>query len=88
MVRSGRRPSRTVSRALPCGDYGITLEGRLAATVERKSLPDLISSLTNGTLRYALTELAAVPRAALVVEDRYSQVFKSDRVRPALIADP
>jgi hypothetical protein len=78
---------RTISRALPAGDYGITLDDRLAATVERKSLPDLISSLTNGTLRYALTELAAVPRAALVVEDRYSQIFKSDRVRPALIAD-
>jgi hypothetical protein len=78
---------RTISRALPCGDYGIILDGRLAATVERKSLADLISSLTNGTLRYALTELAAVPRAALVVEDRYSQIFKSDRVRPALIAD-
>ena len=54
---------RTISRALPAGDYGIALDDRLAATVERKSLADLISSLTNGTLRYALTELAAVPRA-------------------------
>jgi hypothetical protein len=32
-------------------------------------------------------ELAALPRAAVVVEDRYSQVFKLARVRPALIAD-
>jgi hypothetical protein len=85
--RFATQAARTISRALPAGDYGIILDGRLAATVERKSLADLISSLTNGTLRYALTELAAVPRAALVVEDRYSQIFKSDRVRPALIAD-
>ncbi len=38
-------------------------------------------------MRYALGELAALPRAAVVVEDRYSAVFKSDRVRPARIAD-
>ena len=78
---------RTLAQALPCGDYATTLEGRLVATVERKSLADLIASLTSGRLRYALGELASVPRAAVVVEDRYSQVFKSDRVRPALIID-
>src|ERR1019366_300425 len=78
---------RTTSRALPCGDYGITLDGALIAAVERKSLPDLVSSLTSGRLRYALGELAALPRAAVVVEDRYSQIYKQQRVRPALIAD-
>jgi len=31
--------------------------------------------------------LAAVPRAALVVEERYSSVFKLDFVRPAVVAD-
>ena len=49
------------------------------------SLIDLVASLTSGKLRYALAELAALPRA--VVEDRYSQVFKLERVRPALVAD-
>ena len=34
-----------------------------------------------------LADLAALPRAAVVVEDRYSQLFKLDRVRPALVAD-
>lgn len=77
----------TVRRALPAGDYGSTLDGRLVAVVERKSLPDLVSSLTTGKLRYALAELAALPRAAIVVEDRYSAVFKLDRVRPAQVAD-
>jgi hypothetical protein len=55
--------------------------------VERKSLPDLVSSLTSGKLRFALTQLAALPRAAVVVEDRYSAIFKLDRVRPAVVAD-
>ena len=50
-------------------------------------MPDLIGSLTSGRLRYALGELAALPRAAVVVEDRYSQIYKQDRVRPALVAD-
>jgi len=77
----------TRKRALPCGDYGVSVDGRLVAAVERKSLSDLVSSLLNGTLRYALGELAALPRAAVVVEDRYSQVFKLDHVRPALVAD-
>jgi len=77
----------TAIRALPCGDYGITAEGRLIASVERKSLTDLVASLTGGKLRYALAELAALPRAAVVVEDRYSAIFKLDRVRPAMIAD-
>ena len=77
----------TVKRALACGDYGINRDGDLVAAVERKSLADLVTSLLNGTLRYALAELAALPRAAVVVEDRYSQVFKLDRVRPAVVAD-
>jgi ERCC4 domain len=78
---------RTLTRALPCGDYAVLAEGRLIASVERKSLTDLVASLISGTLRYALGELAALPRAAVVVEDRYSQVFTLDRVRPALVAD-
>jgi hypothetical protein len=78
---------RTVSRALPCGDYAVIAGDRLIAAVERKSLPDLVGSLTSGKLRYALAELAALPRAAVVVEDRYSAIFKLSRLRPAQVAD-
>ncbi|MDQ6617876.1 MAG: hypothetical protein M3083_24805 [Actinomycetota bacterium] len=78
---------RTAKRALPCGDYGVVVGGRLIASVERKSLADLVASLTSGRLRFALGELATLPRAAVVVEDRYSQVFALQRVRPALVAD-
>jgi hypothetical protein len=33
----------------------------LVASVERKSLPDLVASLISGKLRYAVAELAALP---------------------------
>src|SRR5579875_2102457 len=85
--RFARQQVRTTKRALPCGDYGISIAGELVAAVERKSIPDFVSSLTSGRLRYALGELAALARAAVVVEDRYSEIFKLDRVRPALVAD-
>jgi len=81
------RKVRTAPRALPCGDYAISVGGRLVAAVERKSLADLVSSLTSGRLRFALGELATLPRAAVVVEDRYSRVFAVERVRPAQVAD-
>jgi hypothetical protein len=50
--------------------------------VERKSLPNLVTSVTTGKLRCALGELAALPRAAVVIEDRYSAIFKITDARP------
>ena len=76
-----------VRRALPAGDYAVELDGRTVAAVERKSLPDLVSSLTTGKLRYALAELAGLPRAAVVVEDRYAEVFRLEHVAPGVVAD-
>jgi len=78
---------RTVKRGLACGDYAVAMGGKLVAAVERKSLADLVSSLINGRLRFALAELATLPRAAVVVEDRFSQIFTLERVRPAHVAD-
>jgi hypothetical protein len=78
---------RTGRRGLGCGDYAVTVDGNTVAAVERKSLADLVTSLTGGRLRFALAELASLPRAAVVVEDRYSQVFTLTRVRPATVAD-
>lgn len=85
--RFANQQVRTAKRALSCGDYAVALDGQVVAAVERKSLADLVSSLTNSTLHYAVAELAALPRAAVVIEDRYSQVFKLDRIRPAVVAD-
>jgi hypothetical protein len=81
------RPVTVTRAALVAGDYGLVRHGTLLATVERKSLPDLVSSLTTGKLKCQLAELATIPRAALVVEERYSSVFKLDFVRPAVVAD-
>lgn len=85
--RFSEQQAATTKRALRAGDYGIELDGRLVASVERKSLPDLVSTLTTGRMRYVLADLAALPRAAVVVEDRYSKVFSLQRVRPAVVAD-
>ncbi|MGH7919060.1 MAG: ERCC4 domain-containing protein, partial [Candidatus Dormibacteraceae bacterium] len=79
--------ARTVRRGLPCGDYGVALEGRLVASVERKSIGDLIGSVTDGRLRFALGELSALPRAAVVVEERFSELFKARYLRPAIVVD-
>lgn len=81
------RPVTTRRGRLDAGDYAVLRDETVVAAVERKSLPDLVSSLTTGKLKYQLTELAAAPRAALVVEDRYSSVFALDHVRPAVVAD-
>jgi hypothetical protein len=85
--RFEHQQANTIRRALPAGDYAIAVDDRIIATVERKSLADLVSTLTTGKLRYLLADLAAVPRAALVVEDRWSSVFKLDRVRPSVVAE-
>lgn len=85
--RFAAQQASLVRRALACGDYAVEDNARIVAAVERRSLADLIGSLTSGRLRYAFGELSSTPRAAVVVEDRYSQVFAPERVRPALVAD-
>lgn len=77
----------TSPRHLAVGDYAVEADGSIVAAVERKSLEDLVSSLLNGTLRYALAELSGIPRAAVVVEERYSRIFSLTHARPAVVAD-
>jgi hypothetical protein len=38
--RFGTQQASTVARALPCGGYGLVVDGQLVASVERKSLTD------------------------------------------------
>ncbi|SFE51608.1 Lsr2 family DNA-binding protein [Blastococcus tunisiensis] len=71
----GHQQAVTVRQRLPAGDYAVLRDGATLAAVERKSLADLAGSLRSGKLTYALAELAALPRAAVVVEDRYSRLF-------------
>ncbi|MGH8828270.1 MAG: ERCC4 domain-containing protein [Jiangellaceae bacterium] len=85
--RFAHQQVRTERARLPAGDYAVRLDGDVVAAVERKSVADLSASLLTGRLRFALTELASLPRAAVVVEDRYSAIFKIEHARPAAVAD-
>jgi len=77
----------TRRHALPSGDYGVARGEEIVAVVERKSLADLSGSLINGSLAYAMAELATLDRAAVVVEDRYSAVFKLAHAPGAFVAE-
>ena len=85
--RFARQQATTYRRALPAGDYGVALDGAMVAVVERKGLADLASSLVDGSLGFALAELAALNHAAVVVEDRYGALFKHEHVAPGFLAD-
>lgn len=85
--RFSQQQVTTAKRRLDVGDYAVEAEGRVVAAVERKSLDDLVSSLLNGKLKFALAELSGIPRAAVVVEERYSRIFSLTYARPAVVAD-
>ena len=72
-----KQQASTVRAALAAGDYAVSSEaGTPVAVVERKSLADLAGGLSSGTLVFELAKLAEMPRAALVVEDRYGNLLK------------
>jgi hypothetical protein len=77
----------TSRRRLAAGDYAVEVDGEVVAAVERKTLEDLASSLLSGKLTYALADLSALSRAALVVEDRYSRLFKLAHVSGRAVAE-
>jgi hypothetical protein len=82
-----RQQATTTKRRLPAGDYAVEIDGVVVAAVERKSLSDLAGSLLSGRLTYALAELTGLPRAALVVEDRYSALFKLEHASGGQVAE-
>jgi hypothetical protein len=63
--------------ALPGGDFGMTLDGEVVAMVERKTLEDLATSLSDGKLAFQLQRLSEVPAAAVAIEGRYSALLKT-----------
>jgi hypothetical protein len=77
----------TSRQRLPAGDYAVRSGDQVVAAVERKTLEDLAGSLLSGKLTYALAELTALPRAAVVVEDRYSRLFKLEHAPGARVAE-
>ena len=77
----------TRRQRLAAGDYAVALDGDVVAAVERKTLEDLAGSLLSGKLTYALADLTALARAAVVVEDRYSRLFKLPHASGARVAE-
>jgi len=83
----GHQQASIVRRRLPAGDYAVEIEDQVVASVERKSIEDLASSLLSGRLTYVLSELAALPRAAVVVEAGYAKVFRHEFASGATLAE-
>jgi ERCC4-type nuclease len=57
------------------------------AAVERKSLENLAATLSDGTLAFQMQRLAELPLAAVVVEARYSALYKLEHVNGSWLAD-
>jgi hypothetical protein len=74
--RFSGQQATTARERLPCGDYAVQVGGGIGAVVERKTISDLISSMMAGRMKFLMAELAAMPRAAIVVEEGYSKIFK------------
>jgi hypothetical protein len=75
-------------RALPAGDYAVVSDGRLAGLVERKTLENLATSLSDGILAFQLQRLVeAACKAAVVVEGDYPDLFRTQPGRGSWLAD-
>jgi ERCC4 domain-containing protein len=80
--------AETVRATVPAGDYAVrTTEGAVLAAVERKSLENLAATLSDGTLAFQMQRLAELPLAAVVVEARYSALYKLEHVNGSWLAD-
>ena len=86
--RFSSQQATTERAALGAGDYAVrSADGTLVAVVERKALADLAGSLNNGTLVFELAKLAEMPRAAVVVEDRYGNLLKHAHAPAGFLPD-
>lgn len=79
------RGAPTIRCALAAGDYAAIINGRTIAAVERKTAEDFIKGLVDGSLTFAMAELAELPRAAVAVEGRYSQLLRYQYTRVGFI---
>jgi hypothetical protein len=82
-----RQQASVTRRALPVGDYAVEIDGAFAGVVERKKLEELAGNVVDGSLLLLLGELATMKRAAVVVEDRWADVFRLKFVSPAMVAE-
>ncbi|HEX6538216.1 MAG TPA: ERCC4 domain-containing protein [Candidatus Dormibacteraeota bacterium] len=86
-----RFANRAVSverRTLPAGDYAAVVGDRIVGLVERKTLENLATSLSDGSLAFQLQRLAEQGgAAAVVVEGDYPDLFRTQPGRGSWLAD-
>jgi len=85
--RFERQQASLTKRALTVGDYAVELDGEVVGVIERKKLAELAGNVVDGSLLVVLGELATARRAAIVVEDRWADVFRLSYVAPAMVAE-
>ncbi len=86
--RFAQQPAETIRLTVPVGDYAVYApDGTLLAAVERKSLDNLAATLSDGTLAFQMQRLSELPLAAVVVEARYSALYKLEHVSGNWLAD-
>ncbi|TME53470.1 MAG: hypothetical protein E6I60_08915, partial [Chloroflexi bacterium] len=81
------RPLAIERRALPAGDDVAIVDEAVVAVVERKTLENLATSLSDGGLAFQMQRLAEVARAAIVVEGDYPDLFRTQPGRGSWLAD-
>src|SRR6266508_103114 len=74
-------------RALPAVDYAAIVGEAVVAAIERKTLENLATSLSDGSLAFQLQRLAELPKAAIVVEGDYPDLFRTQPGRGSWLAD-
>lgn len=78
---------RTERKALSVGDYAVIDADDVVAVVERKTMANLAADLVSGKLGFVMAELSGLEAAAVVVEDRYTALFKADWVEEGWLPD-
>lgn len=74
--------------ALTAGDYGVRdASGELLAAVEPKTLENLATSLSDGSLAFQMARLAELPLAAVAVEGRYTALLGHVHAPAGWLAD-
>ncbi len=89
--RFSGRDVRTERAALPAGDYAVSVDpdavAGLVAGVERKTLENFVASLADGTLAFQMQRLSELPIGAVVVEGRYSDLFRTEHADAGWLTD-
>ncbi len=85
--RFAGRPVELERRLLPAGDYAAMADGTILGVVERKTLANLATSLSDGSLVFQLQRLGEASRAAIVVEASYPDLFRTQPGRGSWLAD-